>query len=214
MVIHFWYQNALNLHIRILWGLIDAKSIPQDPPERTLRLFNNQLSGIGSESALEEIAVNGQPLIDPSLVLIGDSAWSTSRARFSSQMKFVEEHSLQYMQSCLAKFGLSRWSPDLRQSPYSLYNAACRIVALDTFKQTLVAQTYAHLKPNIKYVNDMNLLKKLYDHIVHFYLDARYRKNARKPGSVEASDEASPLYKARKRVRYIFFNNSTSLMPS
>ena len=196
----------MNLHVRILWGLIDAKEIPQDPPEHTLKLFNNRISGLElSEAALQDIAVNGHLLINPSLVQIGNSARSTTtRARFSTQMKFVEEHSLQYMQSCLAKFGLSRWSPDLRQSPYSLYNAACRIVALDTFKQTLVAQTYAHLKPNIKYVNDMDLLKKLYDHIVHFYHDARYRKNARKPGSVTASDEASPLYNARKQVRYIF----------
>ena len=195
----------MNLHIRILWGLLDAKEIPQDPPERTLRLFNSRLSGLDPETALQEIAVNGHPLIDPSLIQIGDSARSTtSRARFSIQMRFVEEHCLQYMQSCLAKFGLSRWSPDLRQSPYSLYNAACRMVALDTFKQALVSQTYAHLKPNIKYVNDMNLLKKLYDHIVHFYLESRYRKNARKPGSVKDADETSPLYRARKRVRHFF----------
>jgi hypothetical protein len=105
---------------------------------------------------------------------------------------------------CLARFGLTCWCPDLRQTPYALYNAACRIIALDTFKQALVSHTYAHLKPNTTYAKDMGLLICLYDHVVHHYMYLRYKQDSRNPGSVEAADKASPQYRGRARVGILY----------
>src|SRR6266540_1348428 len=104
------------------------------------------------------------------------------------------------MQSRLATFGLTSWCPDLRQTPYSLYNSACCIIALDTFKQALVSHTYASLQPNLIYATDMNLLIKLYDHFVHYYMFTRFKREGKMAGSVRAADEATPHYRNRARV--------------
>ena len=117
-----------------------------------------------------------------------------------SQLQQIEEHLIDYIQSLLARFGFMSWCPDLSQTPYALYNAACRIIALHTFKQVLVSHTYAHLALNLSYVKDTVLLVKMYDHFVHHYLYTRYQKECCMPGSVRACDEASPGYHHQNSV--------------
>ena len=142
-------------------------------------------------------ARGGNPLISPSLVCIRTSISITDRSHIASQLRQIEEHIIDYIQSSLARFGFVMWCPDLRQTPYALYNAACRIIALDTFKQALVSHSYAHLAPNLSYVKNMVLLVKMYDHFVHHYLYNRYKKECHTPGSVRARDEANPGYHRR-----------------
>ena len=144
-------------------------------------------------------ARDGNPLVAPSLMRVG-SVPITDRSQVATQLRRIEEHIIEYIQACISKFGLLVWCPDLRQTPYALYNAACRIIALDTFKQALVSHAYAHLAPNQAYAKDMILLVKLYDHFVHYYQQSHYKKECRMPGSVRAADEASPQYKGRIRV--------------
>ena len=125
-----------------------------------------------------------------------------NRSPIAVQLLVIEEHIIEYIKVQLAKFGLKSWCPDLRQTPYSVYNAACRIVAIDTFKQALVAHAYAHLAPNIAYVRNMLLIVQMYNHFVHHHQWVRYRKECRIPGSVRAAKETSPAYKGRVRVSW------------
>ena len=145
-------------------------------------------------------ARDSEPLVSPSLVRVRTLVSITDRGRIASQLRQIEEHLIDYIRSLLARFGFVSWCPDLRQTPYALYNAACRIIALDTFKQALVSHAYAHLAPNLSYVKDMVLLVKMYDHFVHHYLYTRYQKECRVPGSVRARDETSPGYHRRNSV--------------
>ena len=115
-------------------------------------------------------ARDGQLLISPSLVHVRTSISITDRSHIAIQLQQIEEHIIDYIQSSLARFGFVVWCPNLCQTPYALYNTACRIVALNTFKQALVSHTYTHLAPNISYIKDMVLLVKMYDHFVHHYL--------------------------------------------
>jgi hypothetical protein len=193
-------QVAIALHLRISWGLIDAKQIPGDPPIEILNMFRKRFS---TEAELYE-AQDGDVLIPPSLVKIGSAVTMKSRGTVPRQILMVEEHILEYIQACLAKFGLIRWCPDLQQSPYSLYNCACRIIALDTFKQALVSHAYMHLKPNTAYASDMVLLTKLYNHFVHHFMLSRYKTDLRNPGRVKAADKMSPQYRSRLRVSNYF----------
>ena len=186
----------MTLHIRILWGLLDPKEVPKTPPAEMLATFSERFS---TEASIYECR-EGPSLILPSLVQIGSSVSVTDHGQINAQVRQVEEHMLEYMQSCLARFGFVAWCPDLQLTPYSLYNAACRVIALDTFKQALVSHTYAHLKPNTTYAKNMPFLIRLYDHIVHHYLYLRYKKDSRNPGSVRAADEAGPQYRGRVRV--------------
>lgn len=123
------------------------------------------------------------------------------QGKIAKQASLVEENMLQFIQTRLSRLGLTRWWPDLRQTPYSLYNSACRIVAIDTFKQALVSKTYIHLGAKITYAADMDVLVKLFDHFTFHVMYSRYRRNVRNPGIVEKEMEASPKYQNRGRVR-------------
>ena len=99
---------------------------------------------------------------------------------------------------------MTSWCPDLREMAHSLYNSACRIIALDTFKQALVSHAYAGVQPKLDYVKDMQLLIKIYGHIIHQFFHSRWCRELQCPGSVAAADEASPAYRSRTRVSVVY----------
>lgn len=193
----------MSLHIRILWALLDGKAVPQDPPAELLRLFSSRFS---SEAELIVSRDTGPEIIPRHLILVG-TAMSAIKGRIASQARLVEEHMLGYIQACLSRFGLQRWCPDLRQSAYSLYNSACRIIAIDTFKQALVSHAYIHLSPNTVYASNMDILIRLYDHFVFHYLLLRYRREGRQPGSVQKELRSNPQYQGRIRVGFLICNS-------
>lgn len=186
------------LHLRILWALLDAKEVPQDPPPQLIDAFSARFS---TESQLFNVRTSGPELIPRHLVQIGTAMSAVQGSRIAVQAQLVEQHMLTYIQGCLSRFGLDRWCPDLRESAYSLYNSACRIVALDTFKQALVSHAYLHLGPNAAYATDMPTFMKMYDHFVFHYMRLRYQNETRQPGRVREQLQANPLYQARIRVR-------------
>jgi hypothetical protein len=192
----------MRLHIRLLWGLFDAKNIPKLPEEKMLTKFKKRFL---TEESLEDFQ-SREPLVAISLVKVT----STKLGKIGSQLALIEEHIISYIQGCLARFGMTSWGPDLRETAYSLYNSACRIIALDTFKQALVSHAYASTRPNLKYAKDMALLIKIYDHIVHQYFYSRWRRDIQRPGSVAAEDETNPAYKARNRVSFIYRSSCPS----
>ena len=110
-------QQALRLHIRLLWGLFSSKDIPTLPDDKILTQFKERFL---TEKSLEGYQ-SRQPLILVSLVKVT----STKRGRIGNQLGLIEEHIILYIQGCLARFGMTSWGPDLRQTAYSLYNAAC-----------------------------------------------------------------------------------------
>ena len=177
------------------------KDIPKLPDDKTLDQFK--------ECFLTEESLGGYqsrcPLIPISLIKIT----STKLGKIGSQLGLIEEHIISYIQGCLARFGMTSWGPDLRQTAYSLYNSACRIIALDTFKQALISHAYASVRPNLQYANDMQLLIKIYDHIVHDYFYSRWRRDIQCPGSVAAGDETNPAYRACTRVSFIYNTGSS-----
>lgn len=188
----------MSLHLRILWSLLDAKAIPLNPPSELLADFHRRFSD-SNENHLFVIQAAGPELIPRHLIQVGTSM-SSSTGRIAEQARSVEQHMLSYIQLCLSRFGLRCWCPDLRQSAYSLYNAACRIIALDTFKQALVSHAYLALAPNTIYASNTDVLVKLYDHFVYHYMRLRYRREGRVPGSVALQLQASPQYQGRIRV--------------
>src|ERR1700722_16098668 len=110
----------MNLH-HILWGLLDLKDDPKDPSSQLLAEFTMCISTEGSLHECQE----GPSLISPSLIQIGSSVSVMNSGHIAAQVWQVEEHMLEYMQGILLRF---YWHLDLRQTAYSLYNAACRIV--------------------------------------------------------------------------------------
>jgi hypothetical protein len=136
---------------------------------------------------------------------LGESSGHQS-SKIVKNVRNMSEGIIQHIDTCIAQFGLIDWCPDLTQSPNSLYNLACRLIAIETFKQAMMAHTYASLRPNRAYINDHDLIFRLYNHIVHYYFHSRFIRNLNNPGTVMAGDDANGVYRNRKRVRDSFFS--------
>ena len=85
----------MSLHIRILWGLLDPKDVPGDPPTGILEKFSAHCSA--EEQLYNFRDPRSRELISPMLVKIGTSASITKRGKLATQVHLVEEHMLQYI---------------------------------------------------------------------------------------------------------------------
>lgn len=112
----------------------------------------------------------------------------------------VEDSILKFVQVLMSNFGITRWCPDFDQTPYSMYNSACRIIALQTFTQAVIGRGYDFIIFNKKYLDDQALLMRLYNHFVHYRMYDAFKKELRNPGSIQAISESNPQYQSRSRV--------------
>ena len=149
----------MRLHIHLLWSLFDAKNIPKLPKEEMLTKFKKCSF---TKESLKDFQ-SWEPLVAISLVKVT----SAKLGKIGSQLALIKKHIISYIQGCLAQFGMTSWGPDLHKTAYSLYNSACQIIALDTFKPALISHAYVRTWPKLKYAKDTALLIKINDHIVH-----------------------------------------------
>ncbi|KAJ3569004.1 hypothetical protein NP233_g5339 [Leucocoprinus birnbaumii] len=192
-------KRALELHIRILWGMIDANAVPPTPQPSHVAAFKAHFSESATDTDLQR-ACNGEQLIESNLVEIGSLISPATQKQIASAVKNVEEFILRFVQTFISRFGLIRWCPDFDQSPYSLYNSACRLIALNTFNQAVVSHAYDSLRPNTKYLTNTDMLIKLYDHFVHHRMYEVFKRELRVPGSAQALSDANPQHQSRLRL--------------
>ncbi|KAF6741356.1 hypothetical protein DFP72DRAFT_834259, partial [Ephemerocybe angulata] len=193
------FKKAFTLHIRILFRLLNGRSVPPTPPDLAITKFNDRFKSNAdithqTRSKTVLVAVNEVRCA----AFVANSPHRDSR--IAKTVRKMKDSVILFIDTCLARYGLTEWCPDFRQSAHSLYNAAHRTIAIDTFQQAAVSHAYASLKPNLKYAEDMGWLMKLYDHIVHHFFYRRYVRNLRNPGSVAAEDEANSAYHNRSRL--------------
>ena len=75
------------LHIRILWGLLNANQVPKDPAEEILNDFNVRFS---NETQLYDSQRSGRELIPRHLIRFG-TAMSAERGRpLTSTLRYLE----------------------------------------------------------------------------------------------------------------------------
>ncbi|PPR01552.1 hypothetical protein CVT24_005887 [Panaeolus cyanescens] len=189
---------AFMFHIRVMWNQVSRKAVPTDPPLQALQQFDDQFS---SEDDLFKQR-HADPLIPPEDVQIHD--WSKIPAdplnRNLTTLKQIPDTAIHFMRQTAARYALKQWNPDLRQAPYGLYNSACRMAAIDSFRQAVVAQVYSMFKPNAKLVGNVDFLVKVYDHTVHFLQYRRYMRELRQPGLNAEMDEENSSLQGRLRL--------------
>ncbi|RXW12932.1 hypothetical protein EST38_g12922 [Candolleomyces aberdarensis] len=191
-------RKAMLLHIHILWGLYKSTDIPPDPHPLVVQSFSTKFA---MDTDLIQTLKGRTPIVDPSGVKINPiEAITDSGSTFANCSK-VEEGIITYMKVCIAQFGLSLWCPDLRQTPYSLYNSACHIIAIDTFKQALISGAYDQVySVDPAFVTNTALLIKLFDHFVFSFFLKHYRRDVKNPGLFAHTDRDSSMYKNCERL--------------
>ena len=98
---------------------------------------------------------------------------------------WIPENSLRLIFATVHFFGLSEWHPDLLGGTLtSIYNRALENIALWTFEQAAVLFAYAHLSPNLRYIQDTSLIQKLYKKFLWSYMKGLALKEQKEAGSV------------------------------
>ncbi|EGG10790.1 uncharacterized protein MELLADRAFT_60199 [Melampsora larici-populina 98AG31] len=119
---------------------------------------------------------------------------------FYSKFNSSNKMSILYMSSVLAKVGIREWAPDLDEPHDSLYNSACRIVCLNTFRQLFATGTYNYMNVLGDQVNEMSKMLAAYNHYVHFVMAGRYKAEKQEVGRAARATARKNIQKARERL--------------
>ncbi|KAF9033676.1 hypothetical protein BJ165DRAFT_1534605 [Panaeolus papilionaceus] len=189
---------AFMFHIRVMWNQVDRRSIPYDPSIEALKSFDERF--ISEEDLYQQRYA--EPLIQAQEVNIQDyrALQRDTKNRNYTRLKLIPDTAIAMMKMTAARYGLKLWAPDLRQAPYGLYNSACRMSAIDSFRQANTGGIYAMFKPDTRFNGNLDLLIKVYDHTVHYLHYRRYLRELALPGANAALDGENTTMQNRRRL--------------
>ncbi|KAI9621373.1 hypothetical protein H4Q26_015668 [Puccinia striiformis f. sp. tritici PST-130] len=126
-------RDALYVHIKLIWNLLEQKAIPSPPHPNTILEFTSRFS---NADKIERTAndTSGAALI-PVKEVVTFKDIKCGRKKVGKGLVNLEEFFVSYTQAILARLGIRVWAPDLEDLPDSLYNEACRQAALKSFRQ-------------------------------------------------------------------------------
>ncbi|KAG6884577.1 hypothetical protein C0992_006071, partial [Termitomyces sp. T32_za158] len=214
--------NALQTHIRILFGAVNNASIPEDPDLHTINTFQQRFSSAmevdrilkGNANAASFRGADQQAMESLRDLRIRCAQDPTSNIVLG--MSRVPENALRMIFATVHSFGLPAWRPDLvGGTATSLYNGALEMIAIWTFEQAAATFAYQHFSPNLTYLHDMSVIQKLYRNFVWSYIRNLVMKEKKEPGSIARSLQENKAYKNRqelttKRRRYLRDNGWNS----
>ncbi|MBW0478446.1 hypothetical protein O181_018161 [Austropuccinia psidii MF-1] len=198
-------KNAFYAHIRIIWGLIYEKSVPIAPKPSLLKEFNNRFDYVDEIQQVTNSS-NAVPLI-PTTDVITLRGTKPGRKKVGRAIVNVQEFFILYTKALLAKLGIRRWAPSLDEPIDTLYNEACQISAIKTFRQVAISGAYQFMNINLRFLNDLMLLEATYNHFVHYLQAKIYKQEMNGIGSYQKDLEKGAISKNRQRLcktRYKF----------
>ncbi|KAG7090745.1 hypothetical protein E1B28_009835 [Marasmius oreades] len=193
--------TCMFLWVRILWGLLSAGQVPELPTQEALQQFQSQFS---SETDVQLARTGRSPsIINPKLVSLKSRAELVVGRRKNTigvHATTIPESLLEHVRIMLSKYGIEQWRVNLPSTPYSLYNKACKYVALDSFSEALVAGVFNHMKCPSELIANRELHQMFYNHVVFHYFYGLWMSEGNKPGSVAKAQELNTVYQNRLRL--------------
>ena len=125
--------------------MTDANTIPPTSQPEHVAAFKAHFSKSTTDADLQHTCT-GKQLIESDLVEIDSLISPVTQKQIALAVKNVEEFILYFVQTFISRFGLIRWCPDFNQSPYSLHNSACHLIALNTLMNPCYAIVRGHLE--------------------------------------------------------------------
>ncbi|KAJ7714773.1 hypothetical protein B0H14DRAFT_2644342 [Mycena olivaceomarginata] len=158
------FKTTFQTHIRFLWGCLDSASAPPSASADVVARFELRFEG-ATVADLKRTGQYGHPVINPSQVKVGVDVTEALRSKNRIVRAFcqLEESAILHVKAYLSKLGINVWAVDLTQSPYSMYNSAMRMCAIDTFRFLIAGTYYDFLHPDTRFIKDSALILRLYD---------------------------------------------------
>ncbi|MBW0570182.1 hypothetical protein O181_109897 [Austropuccinia psidii MF-1] len=187
------FQNT-----KMLWGLIYCQPVPISPNYSMIKEFNTFFSFLPEIEAYVENSTLS-PLVPLSEILTLRNM-APGMKKLESSIIHMSNFAIKYIISVLANLGFCRWAPDLNGMSDTLYNEACRISVIKHFCQISIGGEYEFINVNISYLEDIQLLAKVYNHYVHCHMAQRYKKEAIQSGKHAQDEERKAILRARLKV--------------
>ncbi|KAJ7252265.1 hypothetical protein C8J57DRAFT_1722914 [Mycena rebaudengoi] len=189
------FKDTFIMHCRFISGNLDSASAPTSASPEAVKLFERRFEGL-TVTELKRQGQIGQLIIKASEVKFGLSVRDAVKSKSKIMRGFcqVEEGAILHVKTYFAKLGLSVWAVDYTQTPYSMYNQAMRMAAIDTFRFLMGACSYDFLHPDTRYVNDSSLMVRIYDHHIHHAMFKKWTVEIRAPGGKPACCRAQQIF--------------------
>ncbi|KAF4620701.1 hypothetical protein D9613_000001 [Agrocybe pediades] len=186
-------------HARLISNAADAGDVLGDPDPEDKARFNAHFK------KEEEVfkAENGKPLVPRSEVIVRPyQPLRPSQSRTLSRLANIESTLVEYIAATMSRVGIRRWAPDYSTGkPDSLWNVAMSVVFIKTFRQAVAAGAY-DFNANQRwkqYMEDMDLLILIYDHIVWHHFFDKWREEQRSPGAAQVEKERQAMYAVKRK---------------
>ncbi|KAJ7833383.1 hypothetical protein B0H13DRAFT_2370469 [Mycena leptocephala] len=205
------FKETFQMHLRFISSCLDSTTAPPTASEEAVKHFELRFEGL-TVADLKRQGRVGQLFIQPSQVKFGLSVPDAVKSNSKILRGFcqVEESAILHVKTYFAKLRLATWAIDYTQTPYSMYNQAMRMAAIDTFRFLMGVSAYDFLRPDTSYVKDTTLLVRIYDHFIHHYMFEKWKVEVRMPGGNQLTAQRNKYSQARTRLyksRENFLNN-------
>jgi hypothetical protein len=194
----------------LLWDIYSTTHIPEKPSATTIAQFNSRYASPDDVEAL--LNTDPLPITDLVRARVRQVRLNVNQTRnergqpslslIQKRLAMIQDPDLEQIFAYLVKVGLNTWQPDvLEGTPETLYNLAHRSTAIKTFQ--IAAGNlfvYRFMEPNLVHLRDMQIMEKVYNHIVWWYLRNRARMEAKTAGSIMLASQMATIYSRCKDV--------------
>nr|GAT42870.1 predicted protein [Mycena chlorophos] len=179
----------------------DAKQPPKSASLEVVAQFNARFLGTSLPN-LRQAGRQGPMLLQLAAIVLGPTPKQLlhSKSRSVIMYRKLGESAINHILAYMARLGISVWGPDYTQDPYSSFNMAMRMCALDTFRLLVAARRLDFAGPDEAVVNNVVLLTEIYDDYVHRRLYNLFKAEIATPGANERVVVNNALVVARRRL--------------
>lgn len=189
------------MHIKLMWGMIEAGSIPPPADPRSLEAFARSFNTIGQVQLVMENTASANLVAEAEILTLKQGR--RGAIKLGRGLLHIDDVTVHMINSHLARLGIYLWGPDLTKAADSLFNSACRLAALKSFREVSLNGVY----PNVdkSFLNNFTLLTQAYNHFVHYLSAQRVKKETASPGKLQVCTMRSVTLRRRHRVRSVHF---------
>ncbi|KAI4518097.1 hypothetical protein K525DRAFT_209390 [Schizophyllum commune Loenen D] len=178
-------KRALILHVRILWKLYHQGEMPPDVTKEMKERFEDRYNTEAEVAASVRAAIEDESVsaaldnIPKEVRALKDKLLSSSRSTISDSIRAVADMWIVEAYKGVARVGLTRWAPDVFDSPDSIYNKLHEYIALETFTVLTGGGAYRLKGEAARYARKLSLIGAIYRSFVfsHMRDKAKLRDN-------------------------------------
>lgn len=184
------------MHIKMMWGLYQTTDVPTTPDPVLLKDFYLRFSNADEVQTVVENKASPDVIQIHSIMSMKEVR--TSGGRIANSLGHIGQIYILHCQGILAKRGIRAWGPDLNNASDSLYNSACRITCLKSFRELLSSGAYNYMNPSKEYINALPLFIRYDNHFVHYLMTDKFKAKTKNAGILAKQNSRKVMQKNRE----------------